>query len=61
MNLKANFILSNWKQNQWRKNESLLIFENDKKFKTIIKEHFYFLGAKIENRNPMEECLVVNY
>lgn len=57
----AKFILSNWKQNQWRKNDALSTFEADPKFKFTIKDHFYFVGAKIENRNPIEECLVTNF
>jgi DNA adenine methylase len=55
------FVLSNWKKNQWRTNDSLDIFSNDHRFRTVTREHFYFVGAKLENRNPIEECLIANF
>ena len=52
-------MLSTWHSNRYRKNEYI-----DKiwKFCNIIKkEHFYFIGAKEQNRNSITEALLVNY
>jgi len=54
----AKFILSTWDNNQYRKNEYL-----DTVWKDCYKlnmEHFYHIGAKEENRNPMIEALIMN-
>lgn len=56
---KAKFMLSTWDHNSFRKNEyidSIWSFCNK-----ITKEHFYHVGAKEINRNPMVEALLVNY
>lgn len=56
---KAKFMLSTWDNNQYRKNEYLdTIWKNCKK---LNKEHFYHIGAKETNRNPMIEALMINY
>jgi len=54
----AKFILSTWDNNQYRKNEYLDTVWKDC-FK-LNKEHFYHIGAKEENRNPMIEALIMN-
>lgn len=53
------FILSTWHSNQYREN----IFLKDlwSKFHVLTKEHFYYVGAKEENRKPMLEALVMNF
>ena len=53
------FMLSTWDYNQYRKNEYIdLIWDSCRK---INKEHFYYIGAKEDNRSPMVEALLVNY
>lgn len=53
------FMLSTWDYNQYRKNEYLeKIWDNCNK---IDVEHFYHVGAKEKNRNPMMEALLTNY
>lgn len=58
-NTKAKFVLSTWHHNKFRKNEMILKYWN--KFNITTKEHFYYGGAHIENRHPMEEALVFNF
>lgn len=55
---KAKFILSSWHHNSFRTNDNLKKYE---RFKIVAQEHFYFAGAKEENRNSMTEALVMNY
>lgn len=55
----ANFMLSTWDENKYRKNEYI-----DKVWfmcHKINKEHFYYVGAKEMNRNSMMEALLTNY
>lgn len=56
---KTKFMLSTWDNNQYRKNEYLDTLWKDCYKQT--QEHFYFVGAKEENRNPMIEALLTNY
>ena len=53
------FILSTWHSNQHRENVFLKTLWSE--FNMLTKEHFYYLGAKEENRKPMLEALVMNY
>lgn len=56
---RAKFMLSTWDHNEYRRNEyidTVWAFCNK-----ITKEHFYHLGAKEENRNPIVEALLTNY
>lgn len=56
---KARFMLSTWDKNKYRKNEYI-----DTVWKGCYKlnqEHFYYVGAKEENRNSMLEALLMNY
>lgn len=55
---KANFIVSTWHHNQYRKNEFIDTLWNS--CNKITTEHFYFIGAKEKNRNPMTEALLSN-
>jgi DNA adenine methylase len=59
LNSKAKFMLSTWDSNQYRVNSYINTLWNEL-YKTT-KEHFYFLGAKENNRNSMIEALLTNY
>lgn len=53
------FMLSTWDHNKYRKNEyieKIWGFCNK-----IDKEHFYYIGAKQSNRQPVVEALLTNY
>lgn len=55
----AKFMLSTWDENKYRKNEYIdTIWKGCYKFN---QEHFYYVGAKEENRNSMVEALLMNY
>lgn len=55
----SKFILSTWHHNQYRQNEYIEKFWQN--FIINTKEHFYHIGAKENNRNPMTEALIVNF
>lgn len=57
--LPCKFLLSTWHSNEYRKNRFLDTLWS--KFNVVTKEHFYHIGAKMENRNPMLEALVMNF
>jgi DNA adenine methylase len=59
LNTKAQFILSTWHHNDFRKNEMIDKYWN--KFNMVTKDHFYHSGGKIENRNSIVEALVLNF
>lgn len=44
-------------KNKYRENEHIKLWSHGKLLTT---EHFYHIGAKESNRNPMIEALVVN-
>ncbi|BAW79812.1 DNA adenine methylase [Candidatus Nitrosoglobus terrae] len=53
------FILSTWHHNDYRENEYIKsLWAN---FSIFTKEHFYHVGGKEENRNPMIEALITNF
>lgn len=53
------FMLSTWDYNQYRTNQYI---EKVWDFCSKINvEHFYHVGAKEKNRNPMVEALLINY
>ncbi len=57
--LKGKFILSTWHHNDFRENEyvkSLWTQHN-----ILTREHFYHVGGKEENRNPVIEALITNF
>ena len=56
---KAQFILSTWHSNKYRKNEYFNSFWA--RFHVVTTEHFYHVGAKEDNRNSMIEALVMNF
>jgi DNA adenine methylase len=55
----ARFIISTWHSNKYRENKSLGKYWSG--FRTLTREHFYHVGGKEENRNPMLEALVLNF
>jgi len=55
----SRFILSTWHSNRYRKNSFLQSLWSG--FHILTKEHFYHVGAKETNRNPMLEALVMNF
>lgn len=58
-NSSARFILSTWDHNDYRKNQYIDIFW--KNFHIKNREHFYHIGAKEKNRNPMVEAIISNF
>jgi len=56
---QSRFMLSTWKSNKYRSNPYIESIWGDCNMKT--KEHFYFVGAKEQNRNAMTEALLTNY
>ena len=55
----SRFMLSTWHSNEHRENQFLQTLW--KGFEIVTQEHFYHVGAHIENRKPMIEALVTNY
>ena len=55
----SKFILSTWHHNDFRKNEYIEPLWS--KYNILTREHFYHVGAREENRNPMVEAIVTNY
>lgn len=58
-NFKGNFILSTWHHNDYRENE--YVKELWSQHNVLTREHFYHVGGKEENRNPVFEALVTNF
>ena len=52
-------MLSTWDHNDYRKNEYIVSVWGD--CEKITREHFYHVGAKEANRNPVVEALLTNY
>jgi len=58
-NTNARFILSTWDRTAYRKNEYV---EKVWGFcHKVTRDHFYHVGAKENNRNPVTEALLMNY
>ena len=55
----AFFMLSTWHSNDYRENTYINSIWHD--CSIITQEHFYHVGAKEENRNPVIEALLTNY
>jgi len=55
----AAFMLSTWDCNKYRRNPYINSIWGE--CTKITQEHFYFIGAKEENRNSMTEALLTNY
>lgn len=56
---EARYMLSTWERNRHRENPYISgLWGNCQK---TVREHFYFVGAKEANRNPVTEALLTNY
>jgi DNA adenine methylase len=53
------YMLSTWDHNQYRHNAYMDEIWSD--CTKLTKEHFYFVGAKEDNRNAMTEAILTNY
>ena len=53
------FILSTWHHNDYRENEYVKNLWSE--HSVLTREHFYHVGGKEENRNPVIEALVTNF
>ncbi|MDR2092582.1 MAG: Dam family site-specific DNA-(adenine-N6)-methyltransferase [Azoarcus sp.] len=53
------FILSTWHHNDYRENEYVKHLWSA--YHVLTREHFYHVGGKEENRNPVVEALVTNF
>ena len=53
------FILSTWHHNDYRENEYIKTLWQ--RFNVLTRDHFYHVGGREENRNPMVEALIVNF
>ncbi|MCK5268967.1 MAG: DNA adenine methylase, partial [Spirochaetes bacterium] len=58
-NSPSSFILSTWHHNDFRENEYVKTLWN--KYPLLTREHFYHVGGKESNRNPMVEALITNF
>ncbi|MEY4591894.1 MAG: hypothetical protein RIR18_789 [Pseudomonadota bacterium] len=58
-NFKGKFILSTWHHNDYRENEYVKNLWSV--HSVLTREHFYHVGGKEENRNPVIEALVTNF
>ncbi len=56
---QARFILSTWHSNDYRENMFLKTIWSE--YGCLTREHFYHVGAKEKNRNPMMEALITNF
>ncbi|WP_017293524.1 DNA adenine methylase [Geminocystis herdmanii] len=57
--VKTNFIMSTWHSNHYRENNYLSLIWSD--YYCLTRQHFYHLGGKEINRNPMLEALITNF
>ncbi|MFA7243105.1 MAG: Dam family site-specific DNA-(adenine-N6)-methyltransferase [Sulfuricellaceae bacterium] len=58
-NFKGKFILSTWHHNDYRENEYVKNLWSA--HSVLTREHFYHVGGKENNRNPVMEALVTNF
>jgi len=58
-NFEGKFILSTWHHNDYRENEYIKTLW--RRFNILTMDHFYHVGGKEKNRNPVVEALVVNF
>ena len=56
---RGKFILSTWHHNDYRENEYLKCLWSE--HHVLTREHFYHVGGKEENRNPVVEALITNF
>jgi DNA adenine methylase len=53
------FVLSTWHHNDYRQNEYIQSLWSG--YHILTREHFYHVGGKEENRNPVVEALITNF
>jgi len=53
------FILSTWHHNDFRVNDYIQTLWSP--FQVLTREHFYHVGGREENRNPVIEALIANF
>lgn len=58
-NFEGKFILSTWHNNDYRHNDYIISLWGS--FRILTRAHFYHVGGKEDNRNPMMEALIFNY
>lgn len=58
-NFTGKFILSTWHHNDYRENEYVKNMWS--KHSILKREHFYHVGGKEKNRNPVIEALITNF
>lgn len=56
---EGRFILSTWHHNEYRENEYVKSLWS--KYNILTRQHFYHVGGKEENRNPVVEALITNF
>jgi DNA adenine methylase len=56
---KAKFMLSTWDGNQYRSNPYIPLLWGE--YHKVTHKHFYFVGAKEQNRNAVQEALLINF
>lgn len=56
---RGRFILSTWHHNDYRENEYVKNIWSE--HSVLTREHFYHVGGKEKNRNPVMEALVTNF
>lgn len=56
---RSKFILSTWHHNDYRENEYVKSLWSE--HSVLTREHFYHVGGKEKNRNPVIEALVTNF
>lgn len=56
---QAHFILSTWLKNRYRTNDYVRTLWSD--CSISVREHFYHVGAREENRNSVLEALLMNF
>ncbi len=59
VNSGAKFMVSTWDHNDYRSNDYISKLWGD--CERITHDHFYHVGAKEKNRNPVVEALLTNY
>ncbi len=59
VNSDAKFMVSTWDHNDYRRNDYISKVWGD--CEEITHDHFYHVGAKEKNRNPVVEALLTNY
>lgn len=56
---QGKFILSTWHHNDYRKNDYIQSLWSS--HNVLTREHFYHVGGKEKNRNPIVEALITNF